>query len=162
MEPTIHHLKHDPNERFIGNLPWKIGQMKNAKSGLTPRVDGTADNHCLCRPKYKLKNIGLAERLPVEQEDWSKVIDTAEKHARIRAVQMHMQNITNIPALSLSICPCDYSRPVSASAALRGLHTDEIDRTWIYDTGAGACFLGYAHLTANERKRRVALLLIRL
>ena len=131
MEPTIHHLKYDPNERFIGNLPWKIGQMKNAKSGLPPRVDGTADNHCLCKPKCKLKNIGLAERLPVEQEDWSKVIETVEKHARIRAVQMHMQNITNIPALTLPMCACDYVWSPGAAVALKGLHTDEIGRTWI-------------------------------
>ena len=79
----------------------------------------------------------------MEQEDWSKVIEQAEKHARIRAVQMHVQTITNLPALTLSMCPCDHVRSRSAAVALKDLHADEIDRTWIYDTGAGVCFIGY-------------------
>ena len=127
--------------------------MKNAKSGLPAGVDGTADNHCLRRPKCKLVHIGLSERSPMEQEDWIKDTETAETHPRVRAVQMHMQNITKIPPLTLSMCPCEYVRSPSAAVALKGLHAGEIDRTWIYDTGAGACFIGCEYLTASERKR---------
>ena len=39
------------------------------------------------------------------------------------------------------------------SAAFQGLHTDEIEREWIYDTGAAMCFIGWGHTTDNEKSR---------
>ena len=39
-----------------------------------------------------------------------------------------------------------------AAAALQGFHTEELDRDWIYDTGAGTCFIGWDFLTDHEKR----------
>jgi hypothetical protein len=128
MDIKYHCFKHDPNERYIANLPWMIALQK-AKNGLSGTShDGTADTHCLCRPTYKLHNIGAAERSSKESEVWSKVLKQAETQARVRAIQMHLNNITTLAALPLSIKCCDQFQSFNASAALKGLYTDEIER----------------------------------
>ena len=99
----VHHFKHYPDEGFIANAPWKIAQMKSIKAGPTARGDGSADSHCLCRPKLKLQHIWYAERSPKEIDEWSKVLEHVEKQARIRAVQMHLNTMTTLNALPLSI-----------------------------------------------------------
>ena len=38
-------------------------------------------------------------------------------------------------------------------AAFQGLHTDEIEREWIYDRGAGVCFIGWNSMTNDEKLR---------
>ena len=35
----------------------------------------------------------------------------------------------------------------------RQLHTDEIERQWVYDTGAAWCFIGWNFLTEEEKLR---------
>ena len=41
----------------------------------------------------------------------------------------------------------------ASSAAFPGLHTDEIEREWIYDTGAALCFIGWESMTDDEKSR---------
>ena len=88
----------------------------------------------------------------MERDEWCKVIDHAETQARFRAVQMHLCTITSLPALPVSIKCCDNSRSICAAAAHAGLHTDEIDREWIYDTGAATCCIGWDELTADKKR----------
>ena len=152
MEPSVRHFKLIKEERFIANLPWKIALAKNVKSGFKARNDGSADSHCICKSKYNLQSIDPANRSPKEVETWNEVLETAEKQARIRAVQMHLNVITGLNALPLSIKCCERSQSLRAAVALQGFHTDELERDWIYDTGAGACFLGWEVLTDHEKR----------
>ena len=41
---------------------------------------------------------------------------------------------------------------MSASARLHNLTTDEANREWIYDTGAGTCFISEQFLTDKEKR----------
>ena len=150
MEPPVHHFKLIKEERFIANLHWKIALAKNVKAGLKARDDGSADSHCICRSKYTIQSIDPANRSPKEVETWNEVLETAEKQSRIRAVQMHLNVITTLNALPLSIKCCDRSQSLRAAAALQGFHTEELGRDWIYDTGAGTCFIGWDFLTDHE------------
>ena len=115
-----------------------------------------ADNQCPRRPTYKLQSIGLDGRTPLEQEAWSKVLNDAETQARVRAVQMHLNNITSLHALPLTCgtaqC-CKSFQSLSAAVVLKDLHTEEMEREWIYDTGAATCLIGYQLLTAHEKRR---------
>ena len=149
MDIQYYYFKHDHTERYIAQLPWKIAQMQRAKSGTQPRRDGSANSHCLCRSDTKLKCIDHADRSPIEQEMWQKVLDKSETSARVRAVQMHLNTITTLSALPLTIKCCDSFQSRSAAVALRDMHTDEIDRDWTYDTGAAMCIIGWDHLTAK-------------
>ena len=154
MEPIIYRFKHDPEERNIANLPWRIAQRKSARS-VPPSInrDGTADTHCICGSRVSLPNIDPANRSPADRVEWSKMLESAETQARLRAVQMHFNTITTLPSLPVSIKCCEDGRSVIASATLDGLHTDEIDREWIYDTGAATCCIGWDLLTADEKSR---------
>ena len=148
----VHQFKHDKDERCIATQPWRIALAKGIKHGQPVRADGSADSHCICRSKYTLKDIDQANRSPKEVEEWDEVLEHAEKQARIRAVQMHLNVITTLNALPLSIKCCDSSQSLRAAVALKGLHTEEVERTWIYDTGAATCFLGWEHLTDYEKQ----------
>ena len=149
MDIIYHNLQHTHKlENSVAHLPWRKA-LADIKSGKSTRLDG----HCPCRSDYKLQNIDQAARTPLESEAWSKVLDNAEMQARIRAVQMHLNTITTLPALPLAVRCCDSFQSSIAAAAIRGLHTDEIERTWIYDTGAGTCFIGYDWLTDDEKRR---------
>ena len=75
---------------------------------------------------------------------------------RVRVVQMHLNVVTTLSALPLTIRCCDDRQSYSAAVALQGLRTDEIDRDWIYDTGAGTCFMGIENLTSAEKHGRRA------
>ncbi len=68
------------------------------------------------------------------------------------SAQVHLSTLTALPTLSVPIKCCDNSRSICA-AAHAGLHTDEIDREWIYDTGAATCCIGWGELTADEKSR---------
>ncbi len=69
---------------------------------------------------------------------------------------MHFNNTTSHPALPLTcgtVQCCKPFQPFSAAVALKDLHTEELERKWIYDTGAVICLIGYNLLTANEKRR---------
>ena len=99
-------FKHYEDERFIATQPWYIA-LKRAKSGQPTRLDITQCVDCPIRSKLKLQPIDPTSRTPAEAEAWIKAIDQAETQARVRAVQMHFNVITMLPALSLSINCCD-------------------------------------------------------
>ena len=116
--------------------------------------DGTATSHCLKARSFKLQHIEGSERSPTEQEDWTKVLEQSAKDARIRAVQLHFQLISNLKhALPLTIASPAGIRAPRVAVALPALCDDEYGRAWIYDTGCHAAAIGRAHLTAAERKR---------
>ena len=117
MDIIYHNLQHTHKlENSVAHLPWRKA-LAEIKSGKSIRLDG----HCPCRSDYKLQNIDQAARTPLESEAWSKVLDNAEMQARIRAVQMHLNTITNSSSFTsrsqvlrffsvLNCCRCD-SRP---------------------------------------------------
>ena len=111
----VHQSKHIHDERFIANQPWRIALAKNVKAGLIARDDGSADPRCICKSKYQLQPIDPANRSPKEVETWNEVLETAEKQARIRAVQMHLNVITTLNALPLSIKCCDRSQSLRSA-----------------------------------------------
>ena len=143
MEIEHCNFKDVPNERFIANQPWKIASRKRNYAQTGTEANATADNHCLCRPPYKLNRIGAAGRSSKESEEWKKILHQAETHARVRAVQMHLNTTTTLAALPLSIKCCDKFQSFSASAALKGLYINEVEREWIYDTGAATRIIGF-------------------
>ncbi len=153
MEIERYNFKDVPNERFIANQPWMIALRKRNSAQTGAEANATADNHCLCRPTYKLNNIGAAERSSTDSEAWKKILHQAETQARVRAVQMHLNTVTTFAALPLSIKCCDKFQFFSASAALKGLYAEEIEREWIYDTGAATCIIGMDELTSGEKQR---------
>ena len=153
MEIQYFPLKHEhKSQNCVAHLQWRKA-MTDIKAGRRPATTDMADTQCLCRPTYKLRNVDLAERTPLEMEAWTKVLDESETKARVRAIQMHLNVITTLPALPLTLQCCDSFQSSIAAAALRGLHTDEIERSWIYDSGAGMCFIGYDWLTETEKSR---------
>ena len=146
MEPILFSFKHYPDERYIAKQPWYVA-LKSAKTGLVTRTDYLQSHDCQTASKYKLKSIDPCGRTPAEVEMWNKVIQTAETQARVRAVQMHLNVVTTLSALPLTVRCCDNRQSHGAAVALLGLHTGEIDRDWIYDTGAVTCFIEIGNLT---------------
>ena len=102
-------------------------------------VNTTCDN----RPSYKLKSIVRNGRSAIEIDAWDKVLQHAETQARVRAVQMHLNCIITIAALPVSLSCCERRPVLTMSVAMHGLHTDEIEREWIYDTCAAVCLIGW-------------------
>ena len=152
MDPDIIYIKSYKEERYIANLPCVIA-LKRRNAGLKSSIDSVEITFCNNRSSYKLKSIGADGRSSIETEAWSKVLAHSETQARVRAVQMHMNCITTLTALPVSLRCCE-RRPMPAlSAAFKGLHTDEIEREWIYDTGAGMCFIGWDYMTDDEKSR---------
>ena len=100
-----------------------------------------------------LKNIDLGRHTPTELESWNKLLEHSDKQARIRAVQMHLSCITTLAALPISLGCCQRTALPAAPAAVYGLTTDEIEREWIYDTGAAETFIGWKELTDDEKTR---------
>ena len=149
MEPILFSFKHYPDERYIAKQPWYVA-LKSAKTGLVTRTDYLQSHDCRIASKYKLKSIDPCGRTPAEVEMWNKVIQTAETQARVRAAQMHLNVVTTLSALPLTVRCCDNYQSQSAAVARQGLHTDEIDRDWIYDTGAATCLIGTELLTNEE------------
>ena len=135
-------------ERDTSNLAWRI------KNRAIPN-DGSASSHCLCRPRYRLKNVERTERSADEAEKWQRILDKAETDARIRAVQMHFENISRLHyALPTTIScsePEQARRPTAALPAK--FYADSPARKWIYDTGAGMAAIGKAYLTKAERSQ---------
>ena len=99
------------------------------------------------------KNIDRDRRTPTESESWNKLFEHSDKQARIRAVQMHLSCITTLAALPISLGCCERKALPAAPAAVYGLATDEIEREWIYDTGAAETFIGWNYLTDEEKSR---------
>ena len=152
MEIDYHLFKHYPDERYIANLPWVTAQERR-RAGLPSSSDTVANSECVHRSSYKLKSIDPLGRSSAESEAWHKVLAHSATQARVRAVQMHLNCVTALSALPLALSCCE-KRPVfGAFAALRNLHTDELERDWVYDTGAGGCFIGYEYLTTEEKSR---------
>ena len=81
MEIERYNFKDFPNERFIANQPWMIALKKRNYAQTGTGANATVDNHCLCRPTYKLNNIGAAERSSTESETWKKILHQAETQA---------------------------------------------------------------------------------
>ena len=125
--------------------------LKRRKAGLPSSLDAIANTECIHRSSYKLKNIDLSDRSSLELDAWNQVCQRAETQARVRAVQMHLNCVTTLSALPLSLSCCERPPSLGATAALKGYHTDEIEREWIYDTGAVACIIGWDHLTEHEK-----------
>ena len=109
-------------------MPWvKALRVRKRKASSPAGID---DDKTLCnnRLSYKLQSICPESRTPMETESWSKVLDHAEKQARLRAVQMHLSCVSTLTALpfALACCGC---KPLSAAVAvLDGLTTEEIER----------------------------------
>ena len=124
-------------------------KQENGTIGKDFGLKGAAINHCACR-SYKLKSIDPTFRSIQETASWSKMLETAATKARVRAVQLHLIIISDFPALPLTIRCCEPFQAMAASVKRHNLSTDEADRVWIYDTGAGTCFISEEHLTAKE------------
>ena len=152
MDIDVIYIKSYKNERFIADLPWMIA-LKRRKAGIPSSIDAVVDSTCDNRSSFKLLSIDPNGRSTTEAEAWSKVLEHAETQARVRAVQMHLACISTLSALPYSLRCCE-RRPLPALAASwQGLHTDELEREWIYDTGAAMCFIGWEHLTEDEKSR---------
>ena len=145
MDIKYHYFKHDKEERNIASLPW-VKAHQRRKAGLISSLDYATVPSCDNRSSYKLRSIDRDGRLPMETEKWNKILEHSATQARVRAVQMHLASITTLSALPFSPRCCERSR-VAAIAAARALHTDEIERHWIYDTGAAQTMIGWHHFT---------------
>ena len=123
MEPALLSLKRYADERHIAKQPWYIA-LRSAKSGLVTRKSSLPSHDCPIGSKVQLENIELRGRSPCEAEMRSKVIQTAETQARVRAAQMHLTVVTTVSALPLTVRCCDNYQSRSAAVALQGLHSD--------------------------------------
>ena len=150
MDPIYHYFPHIKDERYIALQPWYIAHKKRKADYARGRCLPAHD--CPISSGFKLKSIDSAGRTPLEVDEWDNVVETADKQARVRAVQMHLNVITTLSALPLSAKCCENYRSPCAAAGQQGLHTDEIDRDWTYDTGAATCFICRNLLTDKERR----------
>ena len=124
-----------------------MSALKRRKASIPSSIDAVVDSTCENRTSYKLKIIDPLGRSPPEVEAWSKAFAHTGTQARVRAVQMHLNCISTFSALPFSL-RCRERRPMLAlSAAWQGLPTDELEREWIYDTGAAKCMIGWDFLT---------------
>ena len=100
MEPSVHHFKLIQEEGFIANLPW-VKALNRCRAGLPSSLDTFTT--CHHRTNHKLVSIEREGRSPEESKAWKQVLGHAEKQARVRAVQMHLDCITNLKALPVSL-----------------------------------------------------------
>jgi len=152
MDIDMIYIKSYNQERYIANLPWAIA-LKKRKSGLPSSIETATESVCNNRSSYQLTSIDPVGRSPTEVEAWNKVLVHSEEQARIRAALMHLALVSALAALPAPLRCCERYPLPALSTALRGLHTDEIEREWIYDTGAARCFIGWEHLTSDEKSR---------
>ena len=156
MAPQVYTFKWLQDERYIADQPWvkalKLDKDKR-KAGLPTSIDHLLTSRCGNRYSYQLQSIGAEGRSPTEKESWSKVLDHAEKQARIRAIQLHLSCVSTLAALPYALACCGCKPLPAAPAAVDGLTTDEIEREWIYDTGAAMPFIGWDYLTDEEKRR---------
>ena len=152
MEIDYHYFTLYPDERHIAELPW-YKALKRRKAGVISSTDDVTSSHCSNRSSYRLKSIDRDGRTPTELESWNKLLEHSDKQARIRAVQMHLSCITTLAALPISLGCCERKALPAAPAAVYGLTTDEIEREWIYDTGAAQTMIGWNNLTDEEKSR---------
>ena len=150
MEPKFYYFQHYPDERFIANLPW-VKALKRRRAGLPSSLDTFTT--CPNRTMHKLVSIDIDGRSTEETNAWKQVLEHATTQARVRAVQLHLDCISTLQALPVSFSCCGQKLLVAASAYYKGLHTDEIEREWVYDTGAAHCYIGYDSLTEEEKRR---------
>ena len=129
------------SERSITNMPW-YQALKQRKASAPTSIDKDDKTICNNRISYRLQSICPKGRTTMDNDSWMKVIDHSEKQARLRAVQMHLSCVSTITALPFALTCCGCKPLPAAAAVLDGLTTDEIEREWIYDTGAAACFIG--------------------
>ena len=126
---------------------------KRRKAGLIPSPDYDTVPDCNNRPSYQLESIARDGRSPSETETWNEFLEHAETQARVPAVQMHLNCITMVSALPISLRCRKKSYLPAMSSAVNPLHTDEIERQWIYETGAALCMNGLDFLTDDEKSR---------
>ena len=96
MEIEFYHCQHYPDERFIANLPW-VKALKRRRAGLPSSLDTVTT--CHHRTMHKPISIERDGRSSEESKAWKQVLEHAEKQARVRAVQMHLDCITRLKAL---------------------------------------------------------------
>ena len=115
MDIKYYYFQHIKDERYIALQPWYI-ELKRAKADYA-RGRAPPAHFCPLKSSFKLKNIDPAGRTPLEVDEWNKVLETADKQARIRAVQMHLNVITTLSALLLTVKCCDNYRSSCAAVA---------------------------------------------
>ena len=151
VHPIQDHFK---GERHVGDLRLRISQAK--QSLLQIGSDGVATTHQMRRPSYKLKSIDRAGRSSNEQQKLQEIQQRYAKDARVRAIQLHFNNITLLAA-ALPVDPRfepHHAERVKTSALLTSaLDNDALVRSWICDTGAGHSCIGRRHLTVSEKKK---------
>ena len=77
MDIKYHNFQHTHKlGNSVAHLPWRKA-LADLKSGKSTRRDDVEDTQCLCRSDYKLRNIDLAARTPLESEAWYKIIEQA-------------------------------------------------------------------------------------
>ena len=145
---TVHRISDVyPGERDISNLRWKTHKK-------ILRYDGSATSHCLCRPKQKPTFIDRSKRAPLEDEQWQRILEKAEKDARARAVQIHFEVVTMLGFALTSTFSCADQQARRVTAAQKAAHfASAPQRRWIYDTGCSASSIGRAQLTKAEKAR---------
>ena len=123
-----------------------------------PARDDIADSHCVTRPSSKLTRSDLAGRSaqPQEQWEWGKVLGAAAESARLRAVHLHFTTLFEATALPLvTNGACNPLHAPSSTVEHPGLHMDECEGAWIYDTGAAVCFIWCGYLMDRTKKTMV-------
>ena len=87
MGPTVHKFKLYPDERYIATMPWRVAQRKSAKPVQVTQLDGEADSNCICGSRAKLPNTDPANRSAMEPSERSKMLESSEAQARLRAAK---------------------------------------------------------------------------
>ena len=132
MDIQYKHFKWIQSERDITNMPWVKALRERKRNASSPTALDLNDKpQCNNRVSYKLHSICPGSRSSMETESWSKVLDHAEKQARLRAVQMHLSCVSTLTALPFALACCGCKPLPAAVAVLDGLTTDEIEREWI-------------------------------
>ena len=66
-------------------------------------------------------------------------------------MQLHLSCVAVLAALPYALACCGCKPLLAAPAAVDGRSTYEIEREWIYDTGAAQTFMGWDMLTDDEK-----------
>ena len=87
MDVQFYYFKCEKSERDLTNAPWVLALRKRKRELASPTaLDHNDREQCNNRFSYKLQSICPEGRTPMDNESWKKVLDHAEKQARLRAV----------------------------------------------------------------------------
>ena len=70
------------------------------------------------------------------------MLETAERNARPRAIQWRLDLMSDFLAFPTTLRCCEPLSTAAVAATHNRPTTEEINREWTYDTGAGTCFIG--------------------